>query len=1150
MRISLESAGQSWLRVQILAAVLLSMTFLSLPSFAAQTADNSRLHTWWHENYEENDQFPVADNQVRRSTFYDVKVSTASDPGSKFDSFTYMNIPRSGKGKIGYDGETDGAEFADSANLTMSWNSFLYSEDVWVEVSLRTGQTVGSVDEVTIRPENLNFQKEMVDSSTIRIRVPYSDKGYRFSVEFDNQLYTAYNDMSDDSGNLTEYGGGNNRAIHTEPRNALMIFSEPVLTGGEQARTVPSDSDGSIHYPNEGEVRNLNNVDADIIYFRPGTYYMGWDHHTVFSESSPVKWVYLAPGAYVKGAFRFKSPSSGLFKVTGYGVLSGEQYIYEADTNNGYNHLDQNSSNCHVSCVKMLQFESGSGQQHLDLQGITINEPPYHSFVVYGQEDRFTMRVNNYKQVGSWVWQTDGIELYAGSTMHNAFFHANDDVLKMYHSDVSVYDTVIWKGENGPVIQWGWDHRNLNNILVKNTDVIHSRLYWRDEKTNFCIINASPHWNGAGSNGGYRVSGMTIEDINVEGMTMCAIRIYSLVSIDSEAIRIKNLHIDQWNDLDSSAHVNRFEAIGNVNIGNNALVIENFTVGDEYVTTDNGNTGENQLGRFGFELGQEKWQAFQTDVACAPQAIIFPAIPDQDLGSSVTLDAYADSGLPVSYSVLGAEAALVDGYTVDVGGTNGEVTVTASQAGSAGDQGYCPVSESRSFYVGERPPEPAWIGGSFGDWSLQPMSYNATSQQFEHVVQLEAGDYQMKFADTDDWSGDDWGDGYGLDSSVELTTGEPDSNSHFSISQSDEYTISFDRSNLSYSISSGDPGDPCEAQVISMPSIADRDLSVDDSVFDVDVTSDSGLPVSLSIEGPGAVSGTTVDLSGASGTVSLTASQAGDSEYCAATPVTRSFDVMGTAGHQSAMYIGASFNSWTPESEPMELSNGVWIASEVQVPAGSHQLKFANTSDWSGEDWGGAEGLVGTAVETTGGAPNISFSVPTTGSYTITFDDVTATYSIEPAACGDDCNTTGITAGLTYVITAKHSGKALDVAGVSSNNGAAIHQWEYIGGANQQWLVEAAGEGTYKLLAIHSSKTLDITGGSAADGADAHQWESLPVASQRWSLEDAGEGYFYIVNSNSGKALAVSDASMDNGSAVRQYHIDESDHFKWSFEEL
>jgi elongation factor Tu len=38
-----------------------------------------------------------------------------------------------------------------------------------------------------------------------------------------------------------------------------------------------------------------------------------------------------------------------------------------------------------------------------------------------------------------------------------------------------------------------------------------------------------------------------------------------------------------------------------------------------------------------------------------------------------------------------------------------------------------------------------------------------------------------------------------------------------------------------------------------------------------------------------------------------------------------------------------------------------------------------------------------------------------------------------------------------YKLVAKHSGKVLDVAGISSANGAKLHQWDYVGGDNQKW---------------------------------------------------------------------------------------------------
>ena len=584
---------------------------------SASTADDAQLQTWWHDNYEFNTSSPTASDKVRRSSFYDVQVATAGAPDTRYDSFTYMSIPRSGKGKVGYS-EEDGAEFSSGANLTMSWSSFQYSTDVWVDVTLRTGQTVTSADQVTIRPRALNFDKHLVNGSTVRIKVPYTSSGQRFSVEFDPQLYTAYNDMAGASGNLTTNASGN-RAIHTEPRNSVLIFAEPLLTGAEKDRLVPTEASGSIYYPSPGQVTDLDNVSQDIIYFRPGTYSMGSNYHAVLPAN--VKWVYLAPGAYVKGAFRFFHDTQGLYKVTGYGVLSGEQYVYEADTSNGYQH--NVNSNCHSSCVKMLQFQSSDAQQHLDLQGVTINEPPYHSFVVYGNEDKFSMRVNNYKQVGSWYWQTDGIELYRGSTMKNTFFHANDDVLKMYHSDVSIDDTVIWKNENGPVIQWGWTPRNIDDVAVTNTHVIHNRMFWKDVKYNTCILNSSSHWEDMGStktaNPGTTVRNMRFENITVEGTTNCALRVYALSN--TENIHIKNLEIDGWNALDpisQVSHLKRYSnaggqrvTIGNETTNSRGIKLENYTVGGTTIDKSGTDWSAHKLGRLGFDADTwDSWNAW------------------------------------------------------------------------------------------------------------------------------------------------------------------------------------------------------------------------------------------------------------------------------------------------------------------------------------------------------------------------------------------------------------------------------------------------------------------------------------------------------------------------------------------------------------
>lgn len=583
---------------KILELWFLITALAAAPRALAATVNDSSLRTWWHASHELNAATPVADNAVRRSTFYDVRVATAAAPETKYDSFPYMSIPRGGRDKWGY-ADKDGAEFADAANLTMSWTSFLYSTDTWVEVSLRSG-TISSANDVTIRPSALNLSKQMVNSTTIRVLVPYSPKGYRFSVEFKGQLYSAYNDMSGYSGELNDAGVG--RSIHTEPRNAMLVFAEPMVSEAEAARLVPTGASGSIYHVAQGQVDNLDSITQEIVYFAPGVYYMPWNYHAKLPAG--VKWVYLAPGAYVKGAFQFMDDSIGVYKLTGFGVISGEKYVYEPDTANGYMH--RVASNCHGSCVKLLRLQSSDMQQYLDLQGVTFNEPPYHSFVVYGNEDTMQMRVENFKQVGAWYWQTDGLELYTNGSMRDTFFHSNDDVLKIYHDNLGIENTVIWKNENGPVIQWGWSPRNMSNVTVRDTYVIHNKMYWTDVKTNTCVVNAAPHWSSTGApDAATTVANLFFENLFIEGKTNCALRLYALSNTAN--IHIKNFSVDGWNDLDAVSQASKFSrlssslVIGNETLESRGLKLENYQVGGERIYKAGNNWSSAARGRLDFD---------------------------------------------------------------------------------------------------------------------------------------------------------------------------------------------------------------------------------------------------------------------------------------------------------------------------------------------------------------------------------------------------------------------------------------------------------------------------------------------------------------------------------------------------------------------
>ncbi len=156
---------------------------------------------------------------------------------------------------------------------------------------------------------------------------------------------------------------------------------------------------------------------------------------------------------------------------------------------------------------------------------------------------------------------------------------------------------------------------------------------------------------------------------------------------------------------------------------------------------------------------------------------------------------------------------------------------------------------------------------------------------------------------------------------------------------------------------------PCDSppgkmsQTISFDPIEDKD--VNDPDFNISATASSGLSVSFAISGPATLSGTTVSLTGAAGTVTITASQSGNADYEAALEVSRSFEVTegddpepqecdipewdpGTIYTQGARvaYNNNIYeaNYWTQGNNPEQFS-GPWqhwtLIGPCEAPAGS-----------------------------------------------------------------------------------------------------------------------------------------------------------------------------------------------------------------------
>jgi hypothetical protein len=122
-----------------------------------------------------------------------------------------------------------------------------------------------------------------------------------------------------------------------------------------------------------------------------------------------------------------------------------------------------------------------------------------------------------------------------------------------------------------------------------------------------------------------------------------------------------------------------------------------------------------------------------------------------------------------------------------------------------------------------------------------------------------------------------------------------------------------------------------------------------------------------------------------------------------------------------------------------------------------------------------------------------------------------------------------------YVLVNRGSGKAMDVSGVSTADGAQIHQWARHDGNNQQFQFVDSGGGYYRLRARHSGKVLDVHNFSTADGGNLVQWADSNGTNQQFRLADSPDGYVRLINRNSNKAIEVQGAATTDGARVVQY---------------
>lgn len=130
-------------------------------------------------------------------------------------------------------------------------------------------------------------------------------------------------------------------------------------------------------------------------------------------------------------------------------------------------------------------------------------------------------------------------------------------------------------------------------------------------------------------------------------------------------------------------------------------------------------------------------------------------------------------------------------------------------------------------------------------------------------------------------------------------------------------------------------------------------------------------------------------------------------------------------------------------------------------------------------------------------------------------------------------STTSSSLSGTSELKAVHSGKCMDISGVSYSDGAGVQQYACSGGGNQKFTVEAQANNTYRLKASHSGKCLGVMYNATHDGAALEQRSCGSSNSQLFSINDKGSGRYELKNVNSGKCVDVRSNSSSNGAVLQ-----------------
>ena len=138
--------------------------------------------------------------------------------------------------------------------------------------------------------------------------------------------------------------------------------------------------------------------------------------------------------------------------------------------------------------------------------------------------------------------------------------------------------------------------------------------------------------------------------------------------------------------------------------------------------------------------------------------------------------------------------------------------------------------------------------------------------------------------------------------------------------------------------------------------------------------------------------------------------------------------------------------------------------------------------------------------------------------------------------------------GMYKMKSAKDTGKVLDIADVSTNNGANVQIWGDSNTKNQKFHVTYLGDGYYSIKSVHAKKSLDVAGAGKTNGTNVQQYEYNGSDAQQWEIKAVGNNQYEILSKCNDLCLDISCGSTNDGANIQMYEENGSVAQKFIFE--